>query len=212
MKTGNNIAEKAKGVLSNYVGNALDEFAFVGEKPRIFTMKLINNHATASKKVVLFSGLAKDIDAFNALTGAGADGFVTASIGDMVNEGSPQDFAIAQAFFNLNPANIAKITMRVTNSLQFENPFKVYEGLNPFDSPKTETILPATYKNPNQADDKSVIIENMRLQWNDQVGLVVDVNALTTVTISFFVNAIGNSAYNLDRALTASVSMRKMEV
>jgi len=206
-----NLAQRAKKSLSNYVGDGLELLNFGGSKRQSYTMKIKKAHATESRKIALFPGFSKTKADLAALLGATFDGLITDTIADVTKSGSPKPFASAVEFFKNNPANIVKIAMSVTDALQFENPIEVYEGVNPFGNPATHTISPAEAKDPDQSNDKLVHIEDVNLQWDNQTAVIIEVNPGTTVTITFFIDAVFNTAAALSEAVMQRNAIRTVE-
>ena len=206
----NKIQQRADQYLSNYVGDEL--INMTGDKGKAFKIT-IENAAATPKKIAIFPGWSGTAAEFEELTGKTVDGLITETIADVVKSGSPKPLVDFVEFFRRNPANVKQINMSVTNPLQFENPIEVLEGLNPFGDPASRYISPSQHKDPDQSNDKLVHIkEDLRLQFNEQTGVILSVNAGETVAITFIVDAIYNSAAILDHSVTQRQSARNFNM
>lgn len=121
----------------------------------------------------------------------------------VVCSGKPGKIAHFKEFVNRNPTRFTGMKMLVNDSDQFEETLYM-SRITPFGGLGYDQIVPGAYKNATQTDDKRVEIPLQNFQLDNQTTIVFTLKAGRSVTFTFFLGAIKNSAAEL--AAKASIA------
>lgn len=217
------IAAAAQGALSaNFIGYEGGEYVGAGDLALDFTGSgssfldegagaqqftvTITNKGTAAENQILalfpgYFGTASDIKDGAGMAAAAivTDGTVISTADkEVVCTGSPKAIAEFQAFCKRNPTRFTGMKMLVDNAEQFEKPIYI-KKLSPFKNLEDYSIVPSTYKESSQMDDKRCEIPLTDFQLDDQTTVVFTLLAGRSVTFTFFAGAIQNPAAELNK-------------
>lgn len=170
-----------------------------------FTVTITNTGTAAEDQILaLFPGYFSSAASIKDASGVAADAIVTdgsiitTADKQVVCTGSPKAIAEFQEFCKRNPTRFTGLKMLVNNSDQFEKAIYI-KKLSPFKNLEDYSIVPSTFKDSTQTDDKRCEIPLNDFQIDDQTTVVFTLLAGRTVTFTFFAGAIQNGAAELNK-------------
>jgi hypothetical protein len=200
-----------------FEGNA-SSFADEGKTGLIFTMTIANIGSAATDRSIAlcpgYFGAAADIKDSNgnAVAAIVSEGTIVGAAGTndiLSGKGKPKSITEFLGFIKYNPSRFTGLKILVDNSAQFDNIIYVKQN-SPFRNLQDMQIYPNTYKDSTQNDDKRVEIPLENFQMDNNTTVTTVISAGRTVTYTWFVGAIKNSAYELaSKAATARMNLSR---
>lgn len=200
-----------EGRLPGYIGDDDDLLDFGGAgrnflnlplEDKIYTMTIVNAHATDTLSVYLFGGLIDSVGgsvvgtvatgAFNAIGGtAGCTG-----------SGSPSTIELFQAFIAHKPVQISRIRIESTVATQMAQQLTI-QHQSPFRTLETRILNPASYQHQDTYRDKIVVFDTPNLIISNDI-LISYPLVVGTHTITFYAGAIMNPSKTLENRMAVA--------